>query len=357
MHRHHVSNLFMKLAVSAWTLQLRCGLSWRRKACGLIFRTKIIRCGHTMAPRSLDGPTRLILDFDGTLTVKDTMAILGRLPKKPPVSWDEISEAYMKDYQLFKDTPYPWQKYDEEEYSGWLASRRWVEQRSAQRVQDAGFFRGVTLQDVNGIVGAALDDGSLQLRHGWVDLFELFVAANEDERSTLPPGSIEIISVNWSGSFIRRALWEAARRSAHEYKDAICHYIEHMKIHANDIEGLDRPEGSSGVICLESGLDIRTSDDKSRYMPETSSNPVDESNPLIVYLGDSSTDFDCLLSAHVGVWVCDVSFEQHLQAFEETFKPFKGFLPEPLSNESITTDLICWSPDLHQVVKLLTRSH
>ncbi|KAF2168964.1 hypothetical protein M409DRAFT_20977 [Zasmidium cellare ATCC 36951] len=307
-----------------------------------------------MAPRRLHGPTKLIIDFDGTLTVNDTMAILGRLPNNPPISWRETSEAYMRDYQVFKDTPYPWKNYDEEEYSGWLASRKWVEQRSAQRVQDAGFFRGVTRQDVHGIVVAALDDGSLLLRDGWLDLFELFVTGQEEEQPT-SASSISIISVNWSESFIRRALWQAAQRSSHAYKAAICHYIDRMEIYANEIEGLDTPEGSSGVVCRESGQDIRTSDDKLGYMPDTSSAPVDGSSSLIVYLGDSSTDFDCLLTAHVGVWVSDVSFEQHQQAFKETFKPFNGFVPEPLSNESITTDMICWSPDLHQVLNLLTK--
>ncbi|KAK4499979.1 hypothetical protein PRZ48_008165 [Zasmidium cellare] len=306
-----------------------------------------------MAPRRLHRPAKLILDFDGTLTVKDTMAILGRLPKDPPISWSEISEAYMKDYQVFKDTPFPWKSFHEEEYSSWLASRKWVEQRSAQRVQDSGFFRGVTMQDVNGIVAAALDDGSLQMRDGWLNLFELFVTG-DGEKLTPPDSSISIISVNWSETFIRLALREAAQRSSHEYKDAICHYIDRMKIHANEIEGLDRPEGSSGVICRESGLDIRTSDDKLRYLPDASSTPFDGVHALVVYLGDSSTDFDCLLNAHVGVWICDVPFEQHQEAFRKTFEPFEGFPPEPLSGGGITTDLICWSPDLHQVVELLT---
>lgn len=308
-----------------------------------------------MAPRRLQGPTHLVFDFDGTLTVNDTMAILGRLPKNPPLSWEEISAAYMKDYQVYKETPYPWKKYVEEEYTSWLAARKWVEQRSAQRVQDAGFFRGVTLGDVNHTVAHALDDGSLQFRDGWLHLFELFVPDDEADDSALQASKISVISVNWSETFIRHALCEAARRSDHEFKDAIVQYINAMEIHANEIEGLDRPEGSSGVICRPSAMDIRTVDDKLRYMPKVPSAPVDESHPLVVYLGDSSTDFDCLLRAHVGVWIHDVKAEEYQKAFKETFKPFNGFVPQPMWNAETITDFFCWSPGFDHVLTTLMK--
>lgn len=338
----------MRLSISANAVRHGLRISWQQRRPCLRFT----RHHYKMAPRRLDGPTHLIFDFDGTLTVNDTMVVLGRLPKNPPISWDEIAAAYMKDHQAFKETPYPWKNYDEEEYSGWLASRKWLEQRSAQRVQDSGFFRGVTLEDVSRVVATALDDGSLQFRQGWLDLFELVMPT---DTYTAHASKISIISVNWSETFIRCALLEAARRSDHEYKEAICQYINHMKIHANEIHGLNRPEGSSGVVCRESGFDIRTSDDKLRYMPNVSPDPTDGSHPLVAYLGDSSTDFDCLLEAHLGVWIYSGSAEQYRQAFKETFKPFEGFVPQPLSDGEVLTDAICWSPDFENVLKTLMR--
>lgn len=308
-----------------------------------------------MAPRRPEEPTHLILDFDGTLTVKDTMAILGRLPKSPPTSWEKISDAYMEDYEVYKQTPYPWKNYDDQEYSGWLAARKWVEEKSAQRVQDSGFFRGVTLDDVNEAVASALDDGSLQLRDGWLDLFELLIPNDMVDDPASRPSKISIVSVNWSETFIRRALWQAAQRSDHEYKEAIRKYINGMEIHANEIQGLDRPEGSSGVICRASGLDIRTSDDKLRRMPEITRIPIDSTPLLIVYLGDSSTDFDCLMRAHIGVWIQDVKVGQYQQAFNQTFKPLKNFGPKPLWNEEMNPDFICWSPDLGHVLRTLMK--
>ena len=76
---------------------------------------------------------------------------------------------------------------------------------------------------------------------------------------------------------------------------------------------------------------------------------------LSVEGGDSSTDFDCLLEAHVGVWIQDCHAEGYQQAFKQTFKPFEGFLPQPLSDGGIMTDAICWSPGFDQVKTLLMK--
>lgn len=307
-----------------------------------------------MAQRKLRRPTRLILDYDGTLTVKDTMAVLGDLPKQPKMSWQEIVDAYMKDYATYKDTPYPWKNYDREEYSGWLAARKWVEQNSAQRVQDAAFFRGVTTGDVKEAVTNCLDNGELELRRDWKELFELFLPSYNASDGTFLESSIEILSVNWSETAIRQALFQSTQRSGKNHNEQLCHYINDIKIFANEIEGLASPYGSSGRVVRPLDADIRTSGDKLRYLKVSAPSAAFE--PFTAYVGDSSTDFDALCAADLGVWLCDVAEADYEKASMETFKPL-NFVPPPLHSVSATEDfpaLFYWAPDLRSVIDVLS---
>lgn len=314
-------------------------------------------CYSTMASRKLRRPTHLVLDYDGTLTVNDTMAVLGELPKSPKMTWSQITDAYMEDYAAYKKQPYPWSKYDREEYSGWLASRKWVEERSAKRVQEVCFFRGVTTQDVNDAVSRSFRNGNLELRHGWEQLVELFLADYSAADGTSAPSCVSIVSVNWSETAIRSALCEAALNldepdPLRDYK--LCHLLNDMPIHANEIQGLASPLGSSGRVCRPPGQDIRTSDDKLRYLPTPNVKSGDHA-PFVVYIGDSSTDFDSMCAADLGIWVCPVSESEYAKTFAETFKPL-DFVPPPLTSfESGTEEdaLFYWTPDFQTVIDVL----
>lgn len=316
----------------------------------------ITRSCEAMTTRKLRKPTHLVLDYDGTLAVKDTMAVIGTIPESPPISWDEMTDEYMKDYAEYKKQPFPWKKYDRTEYSGWLASRKWVEERSARRVQDAGFFRDVSNESVRNAVSRAFQNGNLEMRDGWEKLVELFLPESDSTHSTRSPSCLSILSVNWSGAAIRHALWQAAHDIAdHPEREKLCHLVNEMAIQANEIEGLESPGGSSGRVCRESGQDIRTSDDKLRYLPPRRQ-AQQNSTPYVVYVGDSSTDFDCLCAADLGIWICPVPESEYKEAFADAFKPF-NFVPPPLTSYKPGCDeaaLFYWAPDLHSVYEALT---
>lgn len=314
------------------------------------------RLRYIMASRRLRQPTRLVLDYDCTLTVKDTMAVLGELPIAPKMTWEQITEAYVKDYAAFKKQPYSWNWCDREEYSGWLASRKWVEERSAKRVQDSCFFRGVKNEHVSDAVSRSLRNGNLELRDGWERLLELFLPEYDQTDGTFKSSCVSIVSVNWSETSIRQALWQAAGGLSHSEKDKLCHLINDMVIHANEIEGLGSPLGSSGRVCRALDHDIRTSDDKLHYLPTPRGQRKDDT-PFVVYVGDSSTDFDSLCAADLGIWICDVPESEYAQAFAGAFKPLK-FVPPPLTSfepDSGKAALFYWAPDLHAVYAVLSR--
>ncbi|SMQ52605.1 unnamed protein product [Zymoseptoria tritici ST99CH_3D7] len=311
-----------------------------------------------MASHRLKRVTHLVLDFDSTLTVKDTMSVLGDIPASPKLSWNQISDDYTKDYNTYKNEPYPWKDYDRNEYSGWLEARRWVEARSAKRVEDAGFFRGVTLEDVKQTVARSLESGNLQLREGWVKLFELFLPDHDDTSGVIHGGGLSIVSVNWSEIAIRQTLWQSAMRLDHPSKDSLCRLINDMHIHANEIEGLCSPLGSSGRVCHPLNMDIRTSADKLRYMPP-SRRMWGGVGPHVIYIGDSSTDFDALCAADVGIWLCDVPELQYGPTFKKMFEPL-DFVPPPLvSWREHGTDkkhLFWWAPNFDVVLEHLGTS-
>ncbi|KAI5358497.1 Putative HAD superfamily protein [Septoria linicola] len=297
-----------------------------------------------MANRKLKRPTRLVLDYDGTLTVKDTMAVLGTLPKQPTkLSWDEIVEAYLKDYEKYQNEKFPWQNYDATEYSAWLASRDWAEQNSARRVQDSGYFKGVTQSDIRSAVQQALQNDTLQLRPGWTDLFQACIPSPSNAES--PSSSIEILSVNWSSTAIRLAL-EAGAQAQSTPNPALLSYItKTLPIHANEI----RP---SGFLIRPNGGDIRTNIDKLAHFRSSSS-----SDMFTVYIGDSSTDFDCLCAADLGIWIYDVSEDEYEKVSEKVFAPLKYVPPMLRSLEGREPDgkeLFYWAREFGEVVGYLT---
>lgn len=298
-------------------------------------------------------PIHLVLDYDGTLTVKDTMAVLeGLANEHSSMTWEEIVRAYMHDYEEYKNTPFPWKDYGREEYSRWLASRKWVEERSAQRVQDSRFLQGATKDKVRDTAKTAVEQGTVQLRDAWLRLFDWSLVGGASR-------SISILSVNWSESLIREAILQSAQ-SLKEYprRNSLCGYVQHMKISANEIQDLEAPGGSSGRVIRENGRDIRTSDDKLLYLPGRRHGSNE--GPFVIYAGDSSTDFDCLCAADLGVWLCDVPEAEYETAFKETFKPFAGRTPPPLATissiDEAQKDFFYWTPNLSLLADLLERN-
>lgn len=273
------------------------------------------------------------------------MFVLGNLPKQSTRwSWQEIVDAYVKDYTKWQNEKFDWKKHDATEYSAWLATRRWVELKSAQRVQDCAFFKGVTEDDIEKAVQGALASGQLELHKRWDKLFELFLP-----RPTTEPNdesSLEILSVNWSRTAIRHGLL------AETEDQALQALIQHIPVYANQIRDLDSPDGSTGVIISPDGRDLRTNIDKIHRLRETARSP----HVFTVYIGDSSTDFDCLWEADLGIWLYDVPEDQYEEASRKVFSPLY-YVPPPLSalrDLDGKKDVFYWAPNFKTVLDVLT---
>ncbi|KAF1984640.1 hypothetical protein K402DRAFT_395656 [Aulographum hederae CBS 113979] len=285
----------------------------------------------------------IILDFDGTLTHHDTLSTLSSLnPNPPKTPWSKIVDAYLQDYRRHVAAYHPpaSQRTSVEQESAWLASLRRVEVRSLRRVEEAGVFERVTGGMVEEGAAGAVEREDVRLRKGWLDVLRLACGAGVRERDG-EEGNVKlsILSVNWSTSFIRGVLRAAVEKEVggekersglemgEEEVERVRVLVDGIAIYANELQGLDAVGGSSGRITTdaEDTGGIRTSADKvavirrlKQEIEQEMQNDRDGSKEevggknveyreeaAIVYVGDSTTDFDALIEADVGVCIRD----------------------------------------------------
>lgn len=308
-------------SVKVPSIASRCARSFPRQRAFSGLRGKTPSTMADEQPPRTKRPIQLIVDWDGTLTRKDTMSILADIGYTeqarqgitvPP--WIEFGSAYMKDYSSHEEGYQP-RKHERTmipQERMFLASLRPVEVASAQRVQDSRLFRGVTRKGIREAAFDALSSGKLQLRRGWCESFSVIL---EKDTASTARNSLEILSVNWSQQFIKECL-EAAAKEQGDMVVAQKIAIGSVPINANEIQGEDEKlptEPCTGALVRASGRDIRTSADKLSRLPrrcrqnldveERMRSSLDE--PMVVYVGDSTTDLECLLAADVGICMRD----------------------------------------------------
>lgn len=284
----------------------------------------------------------LLLDWDGTITAADTLHFVAGIgykhhnredllsdaglrasqPRTTLRPWRELVQAYTDDMEAHgADYPIPTNsRKTVQEEVGYLASLAQVENRSVQRVEDTGLFKGVTREEVDNAAKDALQSGVLELNDGWDRLLQV---AWGPSRGTGSEGNsdvkISVVSVNWSGRFIQSCLSQSAlERFAAE--------SNRITVYANELEGLESCGVATGQLTKNSNRGIRTAADKGRYMPNrcmhrfyakfpgqgggsfvnsSDAELLSEGNDnyLTVYVGDSTTDLLCLLAADVGICI------------------------------------------------------
>jgi hypothetical protein len=304
-------------------------------------------------------PVNLILDWDGTITAKDTMFAYGKIADTRDVRLNQecrgskmfegFGKAWMNDYSRHEEAyrPKASERTNIAQESAWLESLSSVETSSAERVERSGFFTGVTHSDVSITAKNLVENGNVILRPGW---HELFLRAQEDSRPGLI-SNISILSVNWSESFIRTTLKAAAESSAAD--GGMQSFIDHLPIAANDLSDLHQPEGSSGRLADADHAVIRTSLDKLH-------NFASREGFFNIYVGDSATDFDCLLAADLGICIRDDPMGSSAKILSETMSRV-GHDVQHVDNIKVWQELstsksnILWAQDLKEIVDLLDR--
>lgn len=302
---------------------------------------------------------QLLLDWDGTLTLHDTILHLSKIGYtvnerngRQLKSWDNLVRAYLEDLNSHDATYTP--KKDERRYvaeeSKYLASLSSVELKSIKRIEEAGVFTGTTKRDLQAGATASLDERQIEMRPGWEELFKL---ANLD---------FAIVTVNWSAMFIRCCLSYASEAHNVDTKR-----IERMMIWGNEIEGVydeARSTGSTGSLTSE--MLVHTSFDKAELMEgliedhQTLATETGE-NYVSIYVGDTTTDFDALLLTDIGICVRDEPLRGGQKVLADTFERL-GVAVRPLeevkwpqSHEMQKQKTVYWTQHLSAVAQLVLR--
>lgn len=216
---------------------------------------------------------RLVFDFDGTITQKDTIGELAqaaislqrqRTGRELQPAWDHAVQAYFQDYASYKTNfkPPELERCSIEAETKFLAGLKDAEEASLSRVSGSGLFAGLQRDDLFQMGVEAVSFGRVLITEGFEELLN---AASRKELK------VHILSVNWSKAFIEGVL--------HQHQ---------LHVFANEV-------AENGEIHAPRGLDSRmtTAPDKLRALRQ-----IIHTDEQVLYFGDSTTDLECLLHSH-----------------------------------------------------------
>jgi HAD superfamily phosphoserine phosphatase-like hydrolase len=238
----------------------------------------------------------IFLDFDGTITVQDTIGELAKFALGVRAEqgddlkqeWDGVVKAYVDDYGRYVDE-YQVKESDRclpEHEVAFLREMKDVELDSLQRINGCRVFRGLSQETLRQAGRDAVKSGTVKIRPG----FKQFIEAR-----TTSGWRVWVISVNWSSAFIEGVL---------DSPDitVVSNHVQH--------------DGSvTGPEVFKNGSEPRNltnSGDKLAAMNAILGEESLGSNPSF-YFGDSITDLECLLAASYGVVMSDLEDSKLLE--------------------------------------------
>lgn len=275
----------------------------------------------------------LILDFDGTVTRHNTIGELGRSAValqqsrggSPDVeaAWKEAVREYGVDYSAHRRRYRPVEAHrrsvtDEVRFLEGLKS---VEEASLDRVGRSGVFAALDADHLFRMGVEAVEARRVVVRDGFADMVEL---------ATRRGWRIDVVSVNWSGAFIRGVL--------HPHRLAVT---------ANEISPDGRIEGPGGP--LGAGR-MTTSPDKLRavrHLVKADATDDEGDRNRMLYFGDSATDLECLLHED-GVVVADGRDSALMQMLRRIGVEFPHV--EELPSRSRRGGVLGWASDFRGVL-------
>jgi 2-hydroxy-3-keto-5-methylthiopentenyl-1-phosphate phosphatase len=252
-----------------------------------------------------------VLDFDGTITTKDTISTLAgfgisfqrKAGNDFDEEWKKVLRSYGEDYSkhIQNYRPAKNERQTLEEEIEYYRSLREVELKSFERVSTSGLFKGVENNDWEEFGHEVIQDERVEIRKG----FEDFVA------SILSRDSIwGVVSVNFSSHFIRGVL-RASLGDENTKVDVVANSITSE----GSIVGPEVEESGSRTI-------LATSDTK--LSANKWSKPLQHRKQNLerwVYVGDSGTDIECLTAENVvGIIMSDDGQSDLIKTFERVGK-------------------------------------
>ena len=295
----------------------------------------------TKLPFSTRQPIHWVLDWDGTITKRDTLDTLVSIAasSKPDFPtqkhWERVTKAYLEDYTetLEKLAPGGTLPSDVAKEKDLFQKLKIVEQRSLDRVSDSGIFAGLTEEQLKEGARKAITSQQVQLRAGFTTFLEWVQTLQTQQNH-----KFGILSVNWSARFIAAAL-EGANAQ-----------VDLGDILSNELEGLADGIPTTGHIVPAADTMITASADKLQQLERIrEANKVSGNPRLIVYVGDSWTDIEGLLDADLGICIRDDPMGSSQRQLAEALERLGVACPQIQHCKDADQCNIVWAKDFTQI--------
>ncbi|KAI8343073.1 HAD-like domain-containing protein [Chlamydoabsidia padenii] len=209
----------------------------------------------------------VFVDFDETITLKDTIGLLGQVgvdAHNSRIPWSYFVQSYLDDYHHVKQTlPQPGNTVKQQ--VDYLDGFRHVEQASLARVSDSGILGGLDRQ---------------QWQQAGATKVQLQPSVKSTLMNQVEPDRLYIVSLNWCKDWIRGALGGYGLKDDH----LLC----------NDLEYDPATHLSTGLIRPS----ILNTCDKARHIQSV----LEQYNTTrSIYIGDSMGDLLPLVQCDVGI--------------------------------------------------------
>lgn len=280
-------------------------------------------------PPTKTATMHVILDFDGTITVHDTIDHLAAFAvafqeeqkQKSPGSgddttdwdarWKEIVDNYLADHRDHKAgyAPPEHARTTLDHELEFLRSLHGVDCRSIRRLRDVGLFAGMApapdrlfeAGQKAAVEGSNKDEGgdkdSVRVRPGFSEFLR--------ETATRRQWPVSIVSVNWSDAWIRGVLSRKGDSSTEAGTDpAIRVFANKVTASGAIIPNFRRKDAATAVgedHEHDDNVPFASCSDKVEALEaavaEATAASGSQSDDAVVYMGDSTTDLECLVHA------------------------------------------------------------
>jgi thiamine phosphate phosphatase / amino-HMP aminohydrolase len=268
----------------------------------------------------------IILDFDGTITTRDTIQTLASFGVASQANrglelgkaWDNVVAKYSKDYQEYMDglrTPRELNPSLSSIVSS-IRNIRSIELKSLQRVEASRVFEGLSEDALFAAGVETVQNGAVELRKG----FREFVSSVYLEGWTL-----SVISVNWSRSFLRGILSD-----------------DRIRVVANEIASDGSIIGPSVKASSDDGPMVSCLDKVVAL--QSILRRSGENDECCVYFGDSQTDIECLL-VNRGIILSQNADCDLIKALSRAGQKVTRIA------DCQTDDRLCWAPTFTEILE------
>ncbi|KAK0392455.1 hypothetical protein NLU13_1950 [Sarocladium strictum] len=264
--------------VGAQTLPpVSLGRTTKRKVEVVIIQQLASFCSTHRARHHFGQRMHLVLDFDGTITQKDTIGVLVdsalafQRERGQDLSsrWDHVLEEYTADAKALKESFQPAEpmRTSLDDERRFLAAQFEVDEASLRRVAASRIFAGIETEQYFQFGRDAVESGKVSIRSGFWQLVEL--AATQG-------WMVHVISVNWSRNFIAGVL----------------HPLDPKLIITNDLS-LDGAIQGPEILPRK----LTSPWDKLEAFELVTASSTDK----VVYFGDSVNDIECLVRGGLAI--------------------------------------------------------